>query len=346
MKMFNYIKLFILVALSSLVHSEFIYSCTEDKTIALTFDDGPHRYTKKLVDYLVDQGDIKVTFFHVGRFHYPFAIDVQEFQDAMKKAHDNGFQIASHTYEHKISEDPIEFKKALHTMDDFINKVTGDRPRYFRAPKGHCKEKCLKQLDEWDYRVIQWDTDTNDWDYETSGSIEQRIEDSINYLKKEFAKEKKSYLILMHDSLNHTVNTIAPWIIEKSGMKEKGYRFVTVAECLGDKTSMYRSRKSYSDSDDNNTSKKISQDENKIDITKDNRSNDNIKNNSTTKDIFTPNDTSTTKDTSTPKVTTEFQYDNEDNYNSLNSGVLTKLKSISFLFYFIVSLTIYLLFSF
>jgi len=248
MKCFGFAYSAIALALAGLVKSEFIYSCTEEKTIAMTFDDGPFKYTKELVDYLVDKHpDVKATFFHVGRFHYPFAIDTQEYQDAMKKAHDNGLQIASHTFEHKISDDMDEFKKSLDTMDDFIANVTGDKPRYFRAPKGNCKEKCQKSLEEWDYRLIQWDADTNDWDLETSGTIEQRVEDSINFLKKEFAEEKSSYLILMHDSQNYTVRDIAPWIVEKSGMKEKGYRFVTIAECLGDKSSMYRSGKTYGD---------------------------------------------------------------------------------------------------
>ncbi|OUM66159.1 carbohydrate esterase family 4 protein, partial [Piromyces sp. E2] len=211
-----------------------IYSCTQNKTIALTFDDGPHKFSNKLVDYLVTKPDVKVTFFTVGRFHYPFAIDTQEYQDAMKKAHDNGYQIASHTYEHKISDDKEKFREALTLQEEFIEKVTGDRPRYFRAPKGHCYEECQANLDSWDYKLIQWDTDTKDWDLETSGTEAQRIEDSINILKKKFAEEKESYLILMHDTETYTVSDIAPWIIEKSGMKEKGYRFVTVAECLGD----------------------------------------------------------------------------------------------------------------
>jgi len=163
----------------------------------------------------------------------------------MKSAHDAGHQIGSHTYMHKISSNMYEFKKSLTKNDDFIEKVTGDRPRYFRAPKGHCSKECQEKLDDWDYRRIHWDIDTNDWDLESSGSPKARIEDSINILKKKFAKEKSSYLILMHDTENYTVSDIAPWIIEKSGMREKGYRFVTVAECLGNREGMYRSGNTY-----------------------------------------------------------------------------------------------------
>lgn len=43
----------------------------------------------------------------------------------------------------------------------------------------------------------------------------------------------------MHDVYEHTVREIVPWIIKN---KPEGYKFVTVAECLGDKYSMYRSK--------------------------------------------------------------------------------------------------------
>jgi len=247
MKHFYSTYIAIVMTIASLVKSEFIESCTQNKTIALTFDDGPYKYTKEFVDYLKTQDDVKVTFFTVAKFHYPFATDVSEYQEAMKSAHDAGFQIASHTYKHKISSDYNEFKKSLTKNDDFIEKVTGDRPRYFRAPKGHCSEHCQEKLDEWGYRLIQWDVDTSDWDLESSGSASRRIKDSIKILKKSFAEEKDNYLILMHDTESYTVSDIAKWIIEESGMREKGYRFVTVAECLGDKKGMYTSGRTYGD---------------------------------------------------------------------------------------------------
>jgi len=42
----------------------------------------------------------------------------------------------------------------------------------------------------------------------------------------------------MHDVYEHTVRELVPWIIRHRPL---GYKFVTVAECLGDKYSMYRS---------------------------------------------------------------------------------------------------------
>ena len=233
----------------------------------------------------------------------------------------------------------------MNLQDDFIERVTGDRPRYFRAPKGHCYEECQANLDQWGYKLIQWDVDTKDWDLEGSGSEQKRIEDSINILKEKFSKEKESYLILMHDTENYTVSDIAPWIIEKSGMKEKGYRFVTVAECLGDKHGMYISGKIY----DNTKNEDLKN--------KDNESERNIKENDN-KEFTTPishNDTFvspplTNNNTipfkngngnSNPTKITKGNNTNiiDKNYNNqnLNSGAST-VKTISLLLYFFIFL--------
>lgn len=197
------------------------------------------------MEYLIKYDDVKVTFFTVGKFHYPYAVDVEDYQYAMRKAHDFGYQIASLTYTHKVPEDKQEFKESLIKNDEFIKTYTGDRPRYFRAPNGQCDEKCQSYLDDWGYKHIKWDSDTNDHDLETSRSVERRTKDSIDFLKNIFNEERNNYLIRLHDTQNYTVHEIVPWIIKKSGMREKGYRFVSVAECLGDKKSMYASGKIY-----------------------------------------------------------------------------------------------------
>jgi len=249
MKCISFISFILIHTLYNFIKSEPIISCTESKTIAITFDDGPWTYTRQLVDYLLSKPDIEVTFFTVGMMHYPFAYETPEYQEVMKKAHDNGFQIASHTFNHKISNITEEFSQSLTDQENLIEKVTGDRPHYFRAPKGNCDEQCEAILNERGYRTIKWDVDPSDWDNETSGSEQQRVIDSINILQQVFAENRDNYLILLHDTEAFTVSQILPWIIEESGMQEKGYRFVTVAECLGEKEYMYTSGKTYQRAD-------------------------------------------------------------------------------------------------
>ncbi len=66
-----------------------IYGCPKDHEWALTFDDGPSKYTNELLDYL-DKEDIKATFCVMGSH-------VQEYPDVLKRAYQAGHQIASHT---------------------------------------------------------------------------------------------------------------------------------------------------------------------------------------------------------------------------------------------------------
>ncbi|ORX76544.1 glycoside hydrolase/deacetylase [Anaeromyces robustus] len=215
-----------------------IYSCTEKNTMALTFDDGPWQYTTELLDQLKDAG-IHATFFINGENYWKDLAKDSKKKAIITRAHDEGHLIASHTWKHEIPEDRELLKQSLKKIDDLIEECTGSRPKYFRAPLGHCGSDCIDFLENtWGYKVIQWDTDTNDWDVKkdanrkvTPESKKERVALVKKFLKEEWSKKKKNYLVLMHDVQEHTVHEIVPWIIKN---KPEGYKYVTVAECLGD----------------------------------------------------------------------------------------------------------------
>ena len=61
--------------------------------IALTFDDGPHpRYTSQILDVL-DQYNIKATFFVVG-------VNAKYYSDTLESVIKRGHEIGNHTYTH------------------------------------------------------------------------------------------------------------------------------------------------------------------------------------------------------------------------------------------------------
>jgi len=215
-----------------------IYSCKEPNTMALTFDDGPWQYTNELLDQLKDAG-IHATFFINGENYWKDLAKDPKKKAVITRAHDEGHLIASHTWKHIIPEDREELKTSLKKIDDLIEECTGSRPKYFRAPLGHCGSECIDFLENtWGYKVIQWDTDTHDWDVKKDAnrkvipeSRKQRVAEVKSFLTKEWEQKKDNYLVLMHDVQEHTVKEIVPWIIKN---KPEGYKYVTVAECLGD----------------------------------------------------------------------------------------------------------------
>ncbi|ORX42223.1 glycoside hydrolase/deacetylase [Piromyces finnis] len=224
------------------VSSTLIRSCTEPNTVALTFDDGPFQYTTELLDYLKEAG-IHATFFINGNNYWPELSTDPEKQAILKRVAEEGHQIASHTWNHEIPEqngviDKQSVLESLSLIEDLVYKNTGKYPTYFRAPKGEIDEATVMLFEEFNYKVIQWDTDTNDWNRVVNGVKHKdhnaRIKAAKEFLTNEYYKKKENYLVLMHDVQPHTVKEIVPYIINNGIFQ--GYNFVTVAECLGDPT--------------------------------------------------------------------------------------------------------------
>jgi len=242
MRLFNTISLGLATAMA--VSAGKIFHCKQKNSLALTFDDGPYEYTNELLDTLNKNG-MKATFFINGENYWKDLKSSTSKQKVIKRAVKEGHQVASHTWAHNIPDTHAAIKADLTRVDDFIEKVAGVRPKYFRAPLGHCDDTCIQYIESLGYKIIQWDLDTNDWDYKNYKGLNEkqskarRVEESIAILKKFYAKDEKNYLVLMHDVNDHTVRQIVPWIIKNTPKK---YKFVTVAECLGDKDSAYNKK--------------------------------------------------------------------------------------------------------
>jgi peptidoglycan/xylan/chitin deacetylase (PgdA/CDA1 family) len=72
-----------------------ITSCKVPGTVAMTFDDGPYKFTNQLLDQLKDAG-VKATFFVNGHN----IGDIYQYDWVVKRAYNEGHQIASHTWSH------------------------------------------------------------------------------------------------------------------------------------------------------------------------------------------------------------------------------------------------------
>ncbi|KAG9126727.1 Carbohydrate esterase 4 protein [Ceratobasidium sp. 392] len=203
-----------------------ITKCTQPKTVALTFDDGPYVNTRKLVD-LLDNNGAKGTWF-VNGDNYGCIYDEKN-ADSIKYAYDKGHQIASHTWAHKDLTKlsggalKIQFTK----LDAAIEKITGAVPAYMRPPYGAYDDEVTQVAKNVGQKVVIWDFDSGD-------STGKSASESKKAYDKLISKHPKNVLTLNHETMEPTVDEVIPHAIRK--FKAKGYKLVTVAECLGSQT--------------------------------------------------------------------------------------------------------------
>lgn len=173
---------------------------------ALTFDDGPGLYTDELLKGLKEQ-NVQATFFVLG-------VQAKSFKDVIQNIHDNGHEIASHTYSHKNA--GATLMDQLSKTDKVIEKVIGKGTTLMRPPGGGINDvtkKCGKA-------IIMWDVDPLDWKNRDASIVRKRVNENT----------ESGSIILLHDI--HKTSVEAALVLTKD-LKEKGYTFVTVSDLIG-----------------------------------------------------------------------------------------------------------------
>lgn len=182
-----------------------------DKFIAITFDDGPSKYTPKLLDIL-DKHEIKATFFVVGN-------RVGSFHDILKDTSDRGHEIANHSWDHSFMRSDWSDSKKWNNIDKCnkaVEEITGVIPTSFRPPGG-IWDRSIKKFHDMD--VVFWSVDPEDWKYRDTEIVSEHIINNTN----------NGDIILLHDLYETSVDAADIVIGE---LKDKGYNFVTVNELL------------------------------------------------------------------------------------------------------------------
>lgn len=196
------------------------YSGDSNKNlIALSFDDGPDStYTSQILDIL-NEYDIKATFFVLGE-------RVEKYPEILKSIHENGHEVGNHSWSHKyfpkLSKEGM--KKEVSMTEKIIVETIGEYSPVFRPPYGALNNPGKELISSLGYNIVNWSVDTRDW----AGTPSDQM---MKYVKQQL---KPGGIILMHNSgnVNSLKNTveILPTIIEWA--KEQGYEFTTVSEVL------------------------------------------------------------------------------------------------------------------
>ncbi|KAG8955187.1 Carbohydrate esterase 4 protein [Tulasnella sp. 424] len=203
-----------------------VYSkCTTANTVAITFDDGPYTWTTNIVNTL-KQYNAKATFFVNGDNYQ--CIYTPDNEKRLKTAYNAGHQIASHTWHHYnwTTLTNAQLKTEMTKTDTALTKILGIKPAFVRPPYGAYNDASRQVAAANGQAIVIWDFDSGD-------SVGYTVQQSEAAYKNIANKKPKTILTLNHETHETTALTVLPYALKT--LKAKGYKFVTVAECLGGK---------------------------------------------------------------------------------------------------------------
>ncbi len=163
---------------------------TDQKVIALTFDDGPDEAILPELLSLLDEFRVKATFFVIGE-------KAKKHPNLIQQIHNNGHVIGNHTFSHDRFFDFFNFSRMFNELlltREQIYKITGAKSLIFRPPYGVTNPNVAKTVQRLGFKSIGWSIRS----FDTSLSPDKTIE----RLKKE---THPGGIVLMHDNTTDIV---------------------------------------------------------------------------------------------------------------------------------------------
>lgn len=205
---------------SAYVDSNFYFNVicngnTNNKEIAISFDDGPQpEYTPAILKTL-KKHDVKATFFCIGK-------RAESNKELFKQVHDEGHIIGNHSYSHSPVFDLYGAKKMtndLQQMNAVARQVLGLQLKWFRPPYGVTNPNLKKAVMRGGFTSIGWNI----------RSLDTTIPDKDKLLQKVLKALKPGAVILFHDTCRSTSDML-PEFLQK--VKAEGYTIVPMDKLL------------------------------------------------------------------------------------------------------------------
>lgn len=189
---------------------------TDQKVIALTFDDSPSPQSDQVLAILSEQG-IKATFFSIGQ---NIEKNPQQFQNILNA----GMEVGNHSYSHQRNVfKPYEFyQQEIDQTNQLIRQAGYSQSIHFRPPYGKKLFGLPWYLAEQKIKTIMWDIELPENNLNT--------DQIVNYI---VSNTKPGSIIIMHpfcelECINE--RNALPQIITE--LKLQGYQFLTITELI------------------------------------------------------------------------------------------------------------------
>ncbi|PSL01590.1 peptidoglycan/xylan/chitin deacetylase (PgdA/CDA1 family) [Haloactinopolyspora alba] len=184
-----------------------------DRTIYLTFDDGPGDETADILDVLGEY-DAKAVFFALGQ-------NLAHNSDLGRRIVAEGHALANHTWNHRdLTElDGPGLDRELGRTADLVEQL-GSGSRCVRPPHGATDEELEAELDERGLQQVLWNVDTRDWKAPEVGGIVDRL-----------LQAEPGDVVLLHDGGGDRTRTVDALREALPRLADEGYEFGIVPGC-------------------------------------------------------------------------------------------------------------------
>lgn len=190
----------------------FSNGASDEKLVALTFDDGPHPTGTPAILEQLRRFGVPATFFVVGR-------NVENHPELLQREAAAGHDIANHSWHHfqGVPLSAEQWREEIVGTNRIIENLLGVAPRWFRAPGCHYSREALDALD--DLQMVRADSSNNSGDWE-GGDPTKTVARVLNRLA-------PGQVLLFHDSVPQTAQAL-PILLRE--LQARGYRCVTLTE--------------------------------------------------------------------------------------------------------------------
>lgn len=199
---------------------------TNEKVVLLTIDDAPEKYSLEMAKTLKDL-DAGAIFFVNGHF-----IDTPEEQAILKEIHEMGFVIGNHTFSHvnlgELDNNPEKQRDEIIKLNNLIEEIIGERPKFFRAPHGINTELSKQIALEEKMVLMNW---SYGYDYFTPYMDKEKLTEAMvtgegPEVDVPYSLLKPGANLLMHD--REWTNAALKDIV--LGLREEGYEILNPNE--------------------------------------------------------------------------------------------------------------------
>jgi len=186
---------------------------TNEKVIALTFDDGPHSNTPEILK-LLEENNAKATFFLIGK-----NISKQN-EKVVKSIAKNGHDIGNHSFFHRNMFPFTSEKKMraeISTVNTLLEKITCEKTYWFRPPFGITNPLVYRAIKKEKMQSVGWSVRSFD-------TVSKSAKKSIERVT---SKIKPGSIVLLHDHPSEAIHILKGILYF---CKQNNYSCVTVRQ--------------------------------------------------------------------------------------------------------------------